>query len=223
MKIDLHVHTSEMSACGVLTSEEIIRGYKDAGYGGIVITNHYNSFTQWWAYEKYGIGGEDYYAAHKKCWEDAAAFGEKIGLRVFFGCELKMNNSNNDYLVYGAPDEFLRRNNDDLWNMSAADVNRFAKEDGFLFYQAHPFRSGMQITHPNDLFGIEVKNANPRHDSGNDVALFWANKYPSLHRISGSDCHQRVDIGAGGIETDVDVKTTADLVEVLRTDRYTIL
>ena len=222
MKIDLHVHTSEMSACGALSSEETINGYKEAGFDGIVITNHYNSWTQWWVYEKYGIGGDHYYEAYKKCWEDAARLGDKVGLRVFFGCELKTNN-NNDYLLYGAPDEFLSRNNTDLWRMSAGDINQYAKVYGFLFYQAHPFRDNMQITNPKDLFGIEVKNANPRHNARNDIAACWADKYPDLHRISGSDCHQREDIAVGGIETDVDVKTTAELVEVLRNDRYTIL
>lgn len=222
MKIDLHVHTKEMSACGVLTAEETVRGYAEAGFDGIVITNHYNSSTQWWVYESYGIGGEDYFTAYKKHWEETAALGERYGVRVFFGCELKTNTSNNDYLIYGAPDEFLRRNNEDLWKMSAGDVSRHAKEYGFLFFQAHPFRDHMQVTPPHELFGVEVKNANPRHDSRNDIATAWAQKF-GLRGISGSDCHQREDIGLGGIETNIEVKDTTDLVRVLREGSYRIL
>ena len=219
MKIDLHVHTSEMSACGVLSAREVIEGYVAAGYDGIVITNHYNSWTQWWVKDKYGES--DYFAAYKRHLLDAQKLGEKLGLRVFFGCELRTDTSNNDYLVYGAPDEVLRRT-EELWKMQAWDVKKLADEYGFLFYQAHPFRDHMQITPPRDLFGIEVKNANPRHDSRNDVAEAWAKKY-GLHGIAGSDCHQSPDIGCSGIITDVDVKDTADLVEVLRTDNYTII
>ena len=50
----------------------------------------------------------------------------------------------------------------------------------------------------------------------------WAKKF-NLRGISGSDCHQAPDIGRGGIETDADVKTTADLVRVLRGGNYRIL
>ena len=219
MKIDLHVHTSEMSACGVMSSEETIRRYAEAGFDGVVITNHYNSWTQRWVRDKYGR--DDYYNAYKECYENAVRLGEKYGLRVFFGCELKMDTSNNDYLVYGAPDEVLCRT-DELWRMQAWDVKKLADEYGFLFYQAHPFRDHMQVTPPRDLFGIEVKNANPRHDSRNDVAELWMKKH-GLHGIAGSDCHQSPDVGCSGIETVVDVKDTATLVEVLRTDNYTII
>ncbi len=222
MKIDLHVHTKEMSACGVLSAEEVVKGYAQAGFDGIVLTNHYNSWTQWWVYETYKIGGEDYFTAYKKHWEETARLGERYGLRVFFGCELKTDRSNNDYLVYGVPDSFLSRNNDDLWKMSAGDIGRLAKEENFLLYQAHPFRNHMQVTPPHELFGIEVKNANPRHDSRNDIAEIWATKF-GLHGISGSDCHQKEDIARGGIETDEDVKTTEDLVRVLREGIYRIL
>ena len=45
MKIDLHVHTSEISRCGLMTAEETIRRYRDAGYGAIVIANHFNPWT----------------------------------------------------------------------------------------------------------------------------------------------------------------------------------
>lgn len=222
MKIDLHVHTSEMSACAGMSAEETIKGYAQAGFDGIALTNHYNSWTQWWVYETYGIGGEDYYSAYKKHWEEAVRLGERYGVKVFFGCELKMNSSNNDYLVYGAPDAFLRRNNEDLWKMSAGDVGRIAKEQGFLFYQAHPFRDHMQITPPHELFGVEIKNANPRHDSRNEIAAAWAEKF-HLPGISGSDCHQPEDIARGGIETDFPVNTTEELVQVLREGRYRIL
>ena len=45
MKIDLHVHTSEVSKCGHMSAAETVGRYKDAGYDCIVITNHFNSYT----------------------------------------------------------------------------------------------------------------------------------------------------------------------------------
>ena len=38
MKIDVHVHTSEVSGCGQLPGAEMARLYKQAGYDAIVIT-----------------------------------------------------------------------------------------------------------------------------------------------------------------------------------------
>ena len=40
MKIDVHVHTSEVSGCGQLPGAEMARLYKQAGYDAIVITDH---------------------------------------------------------------------------------------------------------------------------------------------------------------------------------------
>ena len=40
MKIDLHVHTSEVSSCGRVPAAEMARLYHKAGYDAIVITDH---------------------------------------------------------------------------------------------------------------------------------------------------------------------------------------
>ena len=217
MKIDLHVHTCEMSLCGVLSTEETVDAYAQSGFDGIVITNHFNSWTQ----KKLGFVSGGYYDAYRKCFENARRLGEKAGLSVYFGCELKTDLSNNDYLVYGAPDEVLSRTAE-LWGMSASDVKKLADEYGFLIYQAHPFRDHMQVTPPGNLSGIEIRNANPRHDSRNDIAAEWAKKF-SLPGIAGSDCHQSEDVALAGIETDFFVPDTAALVDVLKSGKYRII
>ena len=80
----------------------------------------------------------------------------------------------------------------------------------------------MTITDPAALFGIEVKNSHPRHNSRNDIALAWA-KMHNLNQIGGSDCHQRNDVGTGGIITDYNVRTGEDLLYVLKNNLYTII
>jgi len=40
-KYDTHVHTKEVSPCGKVPAIEVVKLYKDAGYHGIVITDHY--------------------------------------------------------------------------------------------------------------------------------------------------------------------------------------
>ena len=39
---DLHVHTSNVSPCAHVKAEEVVRLYAQAGYKGIVITDHYS-------------------------------------------------------------------------------------------------------------------------------------------------------------------------------------
>ena len=38
---DTHVHTIEVSPCGKVPATQMVRYYKEAGYGGIIITDHY--------------------------------------------------------------------------------------------------------------------------------------------------------------------------------------
>ena len=40
-KYDIHTHTSEVSPCGKVEAEKVVELYKEAGYTGIVITDHY--------------------------------------------------------------------------------------------------------------------------------------------------------------------------------------
>lgn len=46
---DLHVHTSNVSPCAHVQAEEVVRLYAQAGYTGIVITDHYYDrfFSAW--------------------------------------------------------------------------------------------------------------------------------------------------------------------------------
>ena len=98
---------------------------------------------------------------------------------------------------------------------------RFAKENGILFYQAHPFRNHMRVVSPRALFGMEIINRNPRHDSRNDIAKAWAEKF-DLHQIAGSDCHEIDDIALAGIEFEGKISTMEELCQILREDRYKI-
>lgn len=217
MKIDMHVHTSEISGCAHLTAEETIRMYADAGYGAIVITNHYLQSYR----KRFEAAGLDLLEEYKACYEKAKAYGEQYGVKVFCGFELRFNQNDNDYLVYGMTFEDAR-DYDKIFTMTPREYSKFAEERGILFYQAHPFRNNMTVVRPQYLFGIEAKNGNPRHDSRNEIAQSWAERF-GLHIIGGSDCHQSEDVGISGIETDEDVNSLEELIEVLKKDAYRII
>ena len=72
-----------------------------------------------------------------------------------------------------------------------------------------------------DLDGVEVFNGHPRHDSRNPLALEFAAAHPHLIRTSGSDYHRTQDLATGGIETDRDIRTPADLVKCLKDNAFT--
>jgi len=219
MKIDLHVHTSEISGCAHVTGEETVRLYAEAGYDAIVITNHFASYNQ----RRFERAGLDFFAEYAKAFHLAEEAGKKYGLKVFGGYELRFDQNENDYLVYGMDLETAAREGENFFQMGPREFSAYAKEHGILFFQAHPFRNHMTVTNPNYLFGIEVRNGNPRHDSRNDIAAAWANRFPHLKKIGGSDFHQREDLAISGIETKKNVETMEDLLEVLTSGEYRVI
>ena len=99
--------------------------------------------------------------------------------------------------------------------MDAASFSAFARQEGLLFYQAHPFRNGMSVVNPQLLDGIETYNGHPRHESRNDIAMAWAEKY-GLQQISGSDFHDPDGYALGGILTRERIRSQKDLLKALR-------
>lgn len=216
MKIELHTHSSEISPCSHLTSEELVTLYAQAGYDLVVIANHLSAYA-----ESQYRGEKDFIDAFWDVNDEAAETGRKKGITVLGAAELRFHGNSNDYLVFGITRE-KSCNYKEFFEMGPEKFSEFAAENGWLFYQAHPFRNGMVIIKPEYLFGIEVKNTHPRHDGRNEIASAWAEKF-NLHKIAGSDCHEAGDVGTSAIITEHTVKTMDDLVYVLKNDMYEII
>lgn len=212
-KTELHAHTSEVSRCAHICGEELVDIYEKAGYSTVVITDHMSKRTfpvvkkrKWNEYvDDYLIG---YNAAMK------AAHGR---LNIILGMEISFYENDNDYLVYGVDEKFLRRH-PNMMEMGIRKFSEVAKRSGLIVVQAHPFRDHMTVIKPGIVEGIEIFNAHPGHDSRNDIARMWAEKYGYKIRTSGSDFHEVQHGARGGIITDFEVKTTDDLLKVLRSD-----
>ncbi len=218
MKIDMHVHTSEISACGKLAAKEVVRLYKEAGYDAICVTNHFSSYTVKHLAKQ---GKFDFVKAYHEGYELAKAEGEKVGLKVFIGYELRVNECDNDYLVYDMND-YLLENFPKLLDLPTKEFCQVVRKNGILLFQAHPFRNNMKIVNPDYLDGIEVFNGHPGQVSRNQMAEAWADFHPQLRRISGSDCHETHHVGRGGVITERNIETQSDLLEMLRDGDYTI-
>lgn len=216
MKYDLHVHTSEISPCARVSAAHMIERYKEAGYDGIVLTNHIHEYSLNTYEGDYKRFLDDYLKAYHLAKEE----GKNKGITVLLGAEVCFSNLTGDFLVYGLTEEMLLKF-PCLPKMKLSEFNKIKGED-ILIFQAHPFRNWMQIADPEYLFGIEVHNGNPRHNSRNDFAKLWAKKH-SLSMVSGSDFHELEDVNRGGIYTSQRIFTSSELIVTLKTNNYSLI
>lgn len=191
---DTHVHTSEVSPCAFVPAAEMVRLYKAAGYHGIIITDHYYDGY----FESLGsLPWEEklnHYLSGYRC---ASKEGQKAGLQVLMGLELRFQGTDEDYLVYGVDPSFLLTY-PELYSMDLKSFRKFADDHDLVVIQAHPFRQWVTPAPPHLLDGVEVFNGNPRHNSHNNKAYRYAQEN-KLAMIAGSDAHRTEDVGRGGI------------------------
>jgi predicted metal-dependent phosphoesterase TrpH len=212
--LDTHVHTDEVSPCGKVPARKLVNLYKEAGYDGIVITDHYYRGF----FEK--MPGWDWSRkidAFLAGYREALDQGGKVGLDVFLGAELRFTEHENDYLVYGIDPDFLLTH-PCLYDLGLKGFRELIRNRDILLYQAHPYRVGLAPAEPALLDGVEVFNGNPRHDSQNPLALQFAREN-GLKMLSGSDFHQVEDLAGGGIVLKERITSVAELVKFLQDGR----
>ena len=100
---ETHMHTCQGSACGRATGKEQARVYKEAGFTGIIITDHF--FGGNTAVDR-SLPWEERVDLFWKGYEDAKEEGDRIGLDVFFG--LEQNIHFDEYLIYGLTKEYMK-------------------------------------------------------------------------------------------------------------------
>ena len=216
-KTELHCHSKSVSECARVSNEEIIEKYTSAGYTTLVLANHFNRGTQrFHKCEEYQDFVTAYLAGYESLKKDAEG-----KLNVLLGMELRFVENVNDYLVFGITEELLR-NSGNLYEMNPESFHNFAKENGLLFIQAHPFRNSMTIVRPQLLDGVEVFNGHMGHDSRNEIAEAWADKF-NLIKTSGTDFHYNHVPANAGILTECEIKDMDTLVETLKSGKYELI
>lgn len=218
---DLHIHTAECDKVAKVGGAEIVRLYKDAGYDGLVITDHYfDLFFDWFRDEINTNDKANVINRYLRGYYSARNEAEKIGFTVLCGAEVRLDNTINDYLVYGLEEQ-------DFYHLPLLNRLQSVEElsavlpDNALIVQAHPFRNKMTVCSPSNIFGIEGYNGGTEKFR-NEMAKIFADHY-NKPITSGSDFHEVSHLAKGGIITSKKIDTHIDLVNILRGGDYKII
>lgn len=214
-KYDTHVHTREGSACADISGSRQARLYKELGYDGIIITDHfYNGNTA----VSRKLPWEQWVEGFAKGYEEACKEGKKIGLSVFFGWEESIKGM--DFLVYGLSKEWLFHNRDILGLSLEEHYKKINKAGGFIVH-AHPFRRRFLLA---DLKPTpEVEDAVEVMNGGNDDPIYneLAKEYARIWKkpvTGGSDSHHKKDRHIG-ITAETPIHTIEDYCDLVRSGR----
>lgn len=215
---ETHLHTCQASACGKSMGRDYIQRYIDAGFAGIIVTDHFyrgncavDRRLPWREFVNRFCAG----------YEDALNEGEKRGLPVFFGWE--ENFDGDEYLVYG-----LDRN----WMLAHPEMIAWTRRQqyeavraaGGCVVQAHPFRA-RSYNHTIYLAqylcdGIEVFNAG-NEPEWNSLALRYA-QVTGKPMTAGSDNHNADTMSPdrlAGAAFDAPLRGIRDYVDAILNDR----
>ena len=212
---EAHFHTSDVSTCAEISAKEAVELYKNAGYSGVVVTDHFS--PDCFANKYPGNNWKEKVDYFLRGYRNAKT-GETEDFSVMLGIELRFAENDNDYLVYGL-DEQLLYDHEEILSMNAKQFKKFAEKHQLTFIQAHPFRIYSNITPPRYIDGIEIYNGNRRHDSSNNIAEMWAKKHGFI-TTSGSDFHEYEDLARGGICFSRTVKNVKEFRSELLSGRY---
>ena len=218
---ETHCHCSECSACARSTARELVRGYKAAGYTGLVLTDHFiRGNTSVSRLLPWPQRMQAYYDAYL----EAKAEGDALDFDVIFGIEHAYG-SGKEVLLYGIDLEFLLKN-DDIRQLSLAELADRVRDYGGLMIMAHPYRDRDYVdmsVQPQEavLDGIELYNACDL--PGEDLqALALAERNPHYILTSGGDIHHCADprIGSAGLWFSHRIRDGKELVAALEAKEY---
>ncbi len=156
-KFELHAHSNPASGCSDLPPAELVERCKNAGANGLVLTNH----AAWWMKND---PKEEWCARYLNDYRETKKAGDKLGLSVILGFEIRFMDSDNDYLLFGFEEDFIPAVYDWMDKTAKEFYDHFHSED-MLMIQAHPHRNNMVAMERDCVDGYEVFNLHPGHNS----------------------------------------------------------
>ena len=188
---ETHLHTSPASACSDTRGRDYIAPYMDAGYAGVIVTDHFwggncgiDRSLPWREFVNQFCAG----------YEDTLNEGIRRGFPVYFGWEETFEGD--DYLVYGL---------DKAWLLEHPEVVSWTRKEQFeqvhayggCVVHAHPFRAAHYIhaihLAPELADGVEGFNAG-NAEKWNILGMRYA-RLTGLPVTAGSDNHHADRMG----------------------------
>lgn len=225
---ETHLHTCQGSACGRNTGAEMARACKEAGYTGIIVTDHFVYGNT--AVVDRSLPWSEWVELYCKGYEDAKAEGDKIGLQVFFGWEAAYNGT--EFLINGLSKEWLLTH-PEIKDCTIEEQFKLVHEGGGMVVHCHPFREESYIPEirlfPDLVDAVEGVNAThssvlscSHNDPEFDVR---AKAYAIEHNkpmTAGSDIHS-VNLIYGGIAFARRLEDSKDFVKAVMGAERSIL
>lgn len=211
---ETHLHTKEASACSLSWASEYIAPYLQAGYAGIIVTDHFfngnSSISR-------SLPWDQRIQQFSMGYEHAKQAGDEAGLSVFFGWEHCFGND--EYLIYGLDKTWLLSHPQIMkWNHQ--ELFEAVDRDGGLMIQAHPFRERFYLDsiqlHPTVVHGVEAINRENEHENDRK-ACAYAKRY-NLSMTSGSDIHDASKVGPAcrGMAFNYPLQSIGEFVEAVK-------
>lgn len=219
-KYELHCHCREISPCGRLSARETAALYQQAGYDGIVFTDHFRADI----IEL--LTGDSWEEKIHSLWKPYKEVKKEYEGTDFFigrGLEIRFNHNGNDILLYGFSEELLLEEGQEWVAMGLPAFYEKYRKD-MLMIQAHPNRKSSSYQEPIEyLHGIEVKNTSPRNHNYNEITEQTAKEHPWLIATGGSDCHRKEDVAGSGIVCSRRIESDQDLIRILNDKNFEII
>ncbi|MFW5870337.1 MAG: PHP domain-containing protein [Candidatus Sumerlaeota bacterium] len=204
MKIDLHCHSSEYSACSRMSAEELVRAARLHGLDAVAITDHYRYLSD----------------------EDRDRLQQiEPELRIFRGIEISLENPAategwEDIVIISEEDPTplhpIRTN-------ALEAFHDFVRETGALVIHAHPYRFHDSIIYdPADFRpdAVEIASCNLSVANHDKIAKFCRKN--DFNAIATSDAHGSQVIGLHCIELDRPAANERELGEIVREGAFTM-
>lgn len=219
-RYETHMHTAPVSRCAQAGVEETLELYRDNGFDGVFITNHFldgniNCPRNLPYRERLEFYLTDYY--------EALQLGKRIGIKVFFGVEL--SHGGTDFLVYGLSPDWYRRH-PEIMDMKKSDELAYLHEAGAMVVHAHPFREARYIDHlrlfPRHVQAVEILNANNCSDFENEQGRRYAEAY-GLPGVAGTDNHWGKHVKKiAGVLSETPFETEQDYIRAVQAGTLTL-
>lgn len=220
---ETHLHTSQASACAAASGAQMARACYEAGYTGIMVTDHFfygNSCID------RSLPWHDWVERFCKGYEDAKAEGDRIGLQVFFGWEACY--AGTEFLIYGLDRTWLLEH-PEIKDATIEEQYQMVSLSGGLVVHCHPYRDEAYIPEirifpefTDAVEGVNATHACKKSRGHNnpefDVRAREYAKRAGLPMTAGSDIHS-TNLFFGGIACSHRLRDVHDYVKLMKSMR----